>query len=208
MASWTAVENNRLAVVPQDTTITRGDALKGETSSYILKTTQPPPPATMIALRIGDAEPARSRPSRPASPSTPGSGRCSSSSCLLTVVITNVPLRGLWSFLVIILLVVIALFITRVPRVGLTCSARSANLHIYINMAGYLFIATVVFILWAVAVFIFDRRTYMRITPGQIKVCEHIGDVDPELRHDGDDVREAARRPVPALACWGSAPAT
>jgi hypothetical protein len=42
-------------------------------------------------------------------------------------------------------------------------------------MAGYLFIAGAVFILWAVSVFIFDQRTYMRVTPGQIQVCEHVG---------------------------------
>ena len=30
-------------------------------------------------------------------------------------------------------------------------------------------------ILWAVSVFIFDQRTYMRVTPGQIQVCEHVG---------------------------------
>ena len=49
------------------------------------------------------------------------------------------------------------------------------NLHIFINMAGYLFIATTVLILWLVSVFIFDQRTYMIITLGQIRVCEHIG---------------------------------
>ncbi len=42
-------------------------------------------------------------------------------------------------------------------------------------MAGYLFIATVVFIVWAVSVFIFDQRTYLIVTPGQIQVCEHVG---------------------------------
>ena len=49
------------------------------------------------------------------------------------------------------------------------------GLHVYINMAGYLFIAVTVCILWAVSVFIFDQRTYMVISPGQIRVCEHIG---------------------------------
>jgi hypothetical protein len=32
-----------------------------------------------------------------------------------------------------------------------------------------------VYILWAVATFIFDRRSYVIFTPGQIRVCEHIG---------------------------------
>lgn len=93
---------------------------------------------------------------------------------LLTVIITNVPLRGLWSFLVLMLLVIVALIIT-VAGAWDDVLAATYNLHIYINMAGYLFIAMSVFILWLVSVFIFDRRTYMRVTPGQIQVCEHVG---------------------------------
>jgi hypothetical protein len=94
---------------------------------------------------------------------------------LLTVVITNVPLRGLWSFLVLLLLVVLALIITVVPGGWDSLLKALGGLHIYINMAGYLFIALAVFVLWVVSVFIFDQRTYMRVTPGQIQVCEHIG---------------------------------
>jgi len=94
---------------------------------------------------------------------------------LLTVVITNVPLRGLWSFLVLLMIVVVALIITLIPEGWAKLSSAMGNLHIYINMAGYLFIATVVFILWAVSVFIFDQRTYMVVKPGQIQVCEHVG---------------------------------
>lgn len=93
---------------------------------------------------------------------------------LLTILITNVPLRGLLSFLVILMLVVVALLFT-VFDVWESLLVQLGNLHIYINMAGYLFIATTVLILWAVAVFVFDQRTYMIITPGQIRVCEHIG---------------------------------
>jgi hypothetical protein len=93
---------------------------------------------------------------------------------LLTVVITNVPLRGLWSFLVLLLILIVALLITLADGWDRLLAALG-NLHIYINMAGYLFIATVVVVLWAVSVFIFDQRTYIVITPGQIRVCEHVG---------------------------------
>lgn len=93
---------------------------------------------------------------------------------LLTLVITNVPLRGLWSFLVLLLFVVLALVFS-VFNVWDDLLSAFGNLHVYINMAGYLFIATAVFVLWVVSVFIFDQRTYMIVTPGQIQVCEHIG---------------------------------
>lgn len=93
---------------------------------------------------------------------------------LLTILITNVPLRGLWSFLVILILIVTALAFT-VFDVWESLLGALGNLHIYINMSGYMFIASLVLFLWVVSVFIFDQRTYMVVTPGQIRVCEHIG---------------------------------
>ena len=47
---------------------------------------------------------------------------------LLTVIITNVPLRGLWSFFVLLMLVVVALLISLVPQ-GWDCSS-GWRLHI------------------------------------------------------------------------------
>ncbi|MFO0825492.1 MAG: hypothetical protein U0792_20625 [Gemmataceae bacterium] len=94
---------------------------------------------------------------------------------LITVVITNVPLRGVWSFVVLLMLLVLALLITLAPNGWDNLLAAVGNLHIYINLAGYLFIATTVLLLWLVSVFIFDQRTYMRVTPGHIAICEHIG---------------------------------
>ncbi|MFO0798846.1 MAG: hypothetical protein U0804_15345 [Gemmataceae bacterium] len=95
---------------------------------------------------------------------------------LLTILITNIPLRGLWSFLVLMFLLILALAITLIPNGWDNLLGAIGNLHIYINMAGYLFIATATLILWTVSVFVFDQRTYMIITPGQLRVCEHIGD--------------------------------
>ncbi len=94
---------------------------------------------------------------------------------LLVIVITNVPMRGLWSFLVLLSLAIIALIITLIPGGWDSVLTAVFHLHIYINMAGYLFMATAVFLMWAISFFIFDRRTYMIVTPGQIRVCEHIG---------------------------------
>ncbi|MBY0455867.1 MAG: hypothetical protein K2V38_00870, partial [Gemmataceae bacterium] len=92
---------------------------------------------------------------------------------LITVVITNVPLRGLWSFVVLMAFTIIALLITLVPGGWEKVLSAVGHLHIYINMAGYLFISLVVLTLWAVSVFLFDQRTYILVTPGRIQVCEH-----------------------------------
>ena len=93
---------------------------------------------------------------------------------ILTIIITNIPLRGLWSFLVLIMIAVIALLIT-VFDAWDGVLALMGGLHIHINLAGYIFIGTAVFIIWGLAVFVFDRRSYIIFTPGQIRYCEHIG---------------------------------
>lgn len=174
MAAWTAAENNRMVVVPPDATAVRGDELADGTRSYVVKTRQDAPRHLSHAVDV--AERASPEPAFPVRVSQHAwLGSVFVMVLLLTAMITNIPLRGLWSFLVIILLIVVALFIT-VFHSWDVLFERVANLRVYINLAGYLFIATVVFILWGVATFIFDQRTYMIITPGQIKVCEHIGD--------------------------------
>ena len=93
---------------------------------------------------------------------------------LLVIIITNVPLRGLWSLVVLIGLVVLALLISLFKWWDNILGAL-VSLHIFINMAGYLVLAVVLFAAWLVATFIFDRRSYMIFTPGQVRVCEEIG---------------------------------
>lgn len=92
----------------------------------------------------------------------------------LVVIITNVPLRGLWSLVTIIGIVVIALILSLMDKWDDLLRAMG-DLHIFMNMAGYLAFSTAVFIAWIVAVWVFDRRTYIIFTPGQVKVCEEIG---------------------------------
>ncbi len=173
-AAITYFENTRLAHVPPDSKVMVDTARSDEkTTAYTLVVKNPPTRALDGAVRATE---------------TPGGGdsfktRVSEKTwlgpvfcavLLLTIIITNVPLRGLWSFLVILLLCVLALLITLVGGWDDLLSALG-HLHVYINMAGYLFIATAVLVLWFVSVFIFDRRTYMVVTPGTIRVCEHIG---------------------------------
>jgi hypothetical protein len=92
----------------------------------------------------------------------------------VTIIVTNVPLRGLWSFLVIVMVVVIALVLALL-NVWEVIFEMLGNIHMHINMATYITIGVVMLAIWSVAVFVFDRRSYVIFTPGQIKVCEHIG---------------------------------
>jgi hypothetical protein len=175
MALWTWAEPSRMAVVPADATAVRGEKLADGTQQFIIKTKEEAPKQLARGVEVSE----RATPGEPAFPLHISQhswlGSVFVIVLLMTIMITNIPLRGLWSFLVIILIIVVALFVTVFHGWDMLFE-RVANLRVYINMAGYLLISAVVFALWAVATFIFDRRTYMIITPGQIKVCEHIGD--------------------------------
>ena len=92
----------------------------------------------------------------------------------MVIIITSVPLRGLWSLVVLIGMVVIALLISLFKWWDDILDAFY-GLHVFVNLAGYLLLSTVLFIAWAVATFIFDRRSYIVFTPGQIRVVEQIG---------------------------------
>jgi hypothetical protein len=178
MALVTYVEKDRLAILPDGATIT--ESRKDDKGNTYYEIGVPPNSKTKSLHTAVD----RSKPVPGGAAVNPFPTRVSEMAwmgplfcvvLLLTVVITNVPLRGLWSFLVLLMMLVLALLITLVPRGWEQLLTALGDLHIYINMAGYLFIATVVFVLWAVSVFIFDQRTYMVVKPGQIQVCEHVG---------------------------------
>jgi hypothetical protein len=93
---------------------------------------------------------------------------------LLVIFITNVPLRGMWSLMVII--VVIALSIIFALADWWEMIFRNFSyLDIRINAGGYFFISAVLFILWLVALLVFDKQVYMVFSPGGFKVCTEIG---------------------------------
>lgn len=169
MAAWTAIENHRMAIVPDDAVVSH-DA---STNTYTLKvpagrTTKSLDDAVRVA---GSNDPAfRPRISQSSVP-----GVLFMVTLLVTIFVTNVPLRGLWTFLTLALIVALALLLSLLKLWDVIFD-RIAALHIHINMAGYLFIGVAVLIMWAVSVFVFDRRTYIIFTPGQIRVCEHIGE--------------------------------
>jgi hypothetical protein len=93
---------------------------------------------------------------------------------LLVIVITNVPLRGMWSFMVIVLII---LFITLMSlfKVWEEIYRVASLLDVRINMGGYVFISTVLLAIWLVTFILFDRQLYMIFTPGQLKVRLEIG---------------------------------
>jgi hypothetical protein len=93
---------------------------------------------------------------------------------LLVIVITNVPLRGLWSVVAIVLILLVVVGISGLgwwQDIVLWFSL----LDIHMNAMGYLFVSLVLFTIWAITVFWFDRQVYSVFTPGLMVVRETIG---------------------------------
>jgi len=98
--------------------------------------------------------------------------------CVLLAVIfsTTIPLRGLWSALVLMLFLIVAILLV---MAGLREKIVDSigHLHIYITAAGYLFLSAILFLVWLVTVCLFDPRRYIIFSPGQIVVHREVGDM-------------------------------
>jgi hypothetical protein len=96
---------------------------------------------------------------------------------LLVIAITNIPLRGLWSVIVIVILLSMAIIFAIlgwwehiIEYLGI--------LDIRINLAGYVVLASVLFVLWLLIFLFFDKQIYMVFSPGQFRVRLEIGDAE------------------------------
>src|SRR5207248_2861195 len=76
---------------------------------------------------------------------------------LVSIVVSGVPLRGLWS-LIIVLCIVLMVVIFALFGWWDQIIEKINLLDIRINMGGYLFISTILLLIWALTVFIFDHR--------------------------------------------------
>jgi hypothetical protein len=93
---------------------------------------------------------------------------------LLVIFITNVPLRGMWSVMIIMLIVLMSIIFALAGWWDWILSNINL-LDIRINAGGYFFLALALFIIWLVTILLFDRQIYIIFQPGSFKVCLEIG---------------------------------
>ena len=93
---------------------------------------------------------------------------------LLIIIISNVPLRGLWSVLI-LLFVVLMVVIFALAGWWDIILEKISLLDIRLNLGAYVYISAILFIIWALSVFVFDHRHYVVVTPGQVRVCLAVG---------------------------------
>ncbi len=96
---------------------------------------------------------------------------------LIVIAITNVPLRGLWSVIVLVLMVSTSIILALLEKWEAILRVLYI-LDIRINFEGYFLISSILFVLWLVVFFLFDNQIYMVFTPGQLRVRQAIGDAE------------------------------
>lgn len=85
----------------------------------------------------------------------------------LVIVMTNVSLRGIYSavaILAVLVVILLAAYFDWWPYL----LGWFRQLDIYMNMGFYVFFSVLIFLVWALNFFIFDRMTYWKLTPGQL----------------------------------------
>jgi hypothetical protein len=168
MAIWTYIDGHRLAIVPKETRIER----IGGGNRYQFET---PEKSDTTFLNNAIKHQEDNNPAFPLHVSQNSRiGAVFVVVLLLVIVITSLTLRGLWSVIVIVTIILLSIILALSEMWDRIFQALG-NLHIHINAAGYLVTAIGLFLMWLIAFFFFDRQTYMIFTPGQLKVCLEIG---------------------------------
>jgi hypothetical protein len=108
---------------------------------------------------------------------------------LLVIAITNVPLRGLWSVIVIVLVVLVVILFAFLELWN-TILGWLSILDIRITAGGYFAISITLFVLWLITMLIFDRQIYIVFTPGQMRVRQEIGDAETTFDTAGITVQK------------------
>jgi hypothetical protein len=159
----------RLAIIPEGTKLQPGtERSQGRTYELVVPANQP----DLATL-------ARSSPQEPFPVALAASRTMGLLFCFVLLVVifsTNIPLRGLWSAIVVLLLLLLGGLLAALNLWDAIFDAL-AHLHIYITAAGYLFVSVVLFVFWVVTVFVFDQRRYITFTPGQLVVHQEVGDM-------------------------------
>jgi hypothetical protein len=163
LAGLTWLDDHRLAIVPAGTEVVEGfdggrEALVLPDGAHLPKdpaTGKPREPTLRVASRSGY-------------------GVVFVVVVLLVVFITNVPIRGMWSLLVVVT-VLLGTIILSLAGWWDDILEAAVHSHVHINAFGYLAISLPLLALWLVVVLFFDRQMYMIFAPGQLRVCQEIG---------------------------------
>jgi hypothetical protein len=148
MALWTYLDNYRMVLVPEGTAIeaTQVTAQQGQTiESPLVHVARSKLPGVVFVLTL-----------------------------LGVVIFSHSWIRGPWALFLAATAAAVLLFISWVDWWGPLLHGFRV-LQVYINLGGYLLIAVTLLGAWVAAIFVFDRRTYLIFSVGQIRLRDELG---------------------------------
>lgn len=93
---------------------------------------------------------------------------------LFVAIFTNVRARGIYSFVLIMVVAGLAWGATHLPGFGMALD-WAALLRIHLNLAFYLTFSTLLMLLWLFVIVVLDHFTWWRFSPGQVVEEHRIG---------------------------------
>jgi hypothetical protein len=151
MALWTYIDNYHAAFVPENTVVEGNQIIAPEGT----------------ALEAPVVHVARSR----------WPGVVFVFALLFAVYVSNASLRGPWALFGLAVLAALVLLFNWLD--WWTPVYRSLSLlRLHLNLGAYLAIGVPLFLMWAVTVFLFDLRTYVVFTTGQVRVRDELGEAE------------------------------
>jgi hypothetical protein len=93
---------------------------------------------------------------------------------LLVLLITNIRLAGVWSLVLIMLVLLVTVGFAMAGIWDLVLRLVGSS-DVHITGAGYLCVATPMFVIWLAVLVFYDRLTYATFSPGQITIHHAFG---------------------------------
>jgi hypothetical protein len=167
MAGLTYVDGSYMAVVPAGTVAEKGRQLQGVDG-----------PRDVLVLAAGKKLPvdeagAPEQPRLRVAKSN-GLGSVFVTVMILVLLITNIRLAGVWSLVLIIVVLLLSVIFALTGFWDVVFSMVSTS-DVHITASGYLCIATSLLLIWLATTFVFDRLTYATFQPGQFTIHHALG---------------------------------
>jgi hypothetical protein len=168
LAGWTYLDNHLMAVVPVGTIAERQRTVEGHDG-----------PRDVLVIPQGRQFPADRATGAIAQPrlrmaASNNLGMIFAVTLCLVIVITNIHMRGLWSVIAVLTVVLAAVLFAALgwwdPILGVL-----GLIDIHINALGYLSLALFLFAIWSLTYLIYDRRNRLIFSRGQLRIRNAIG---------------------------------
>jgi hypothetical protein len=169
MAAWTYLDGHLMAIVPPGTVAEAARTVSGQDE-----------PREVLVLPAGQQLPTDRATGAPLQPRlwmavSNNPGVIFAITLCLVIVISNIHIRGLWSVIVILAIVLGSILFAALGLWDIILGALGM-VDIHINALGYVAISSFLLVVWALTFLLYDRRMSTVFGRGQVRVREAFGE--------------------------------